>query len=130
MSTAEAPDVSDFAKTAVALLKEYCEKVTARRKSLRKLQLDCEAARENKDSFNAHQRALLDTFLNTEIQSALKFRSAVDRAARRISQHIEHVAPSDSSTVELELRLAELEESARVLAQEANAIQQWTVMRH
>ncbi len=125
MSTAEAPEISDFAKTAATLLKEYCEKVAAKRRLLRRRQQACDAASSEADPSDKPKITLLRDLLDLEIQSAAMMRSALERMARRVSQHLEHSALSDSAKLEVELRLAEMEESTRMLAREAQAIKQW-----
>jgi hypothetical protein len=49
-----------------------------------------------------------------------------ERLARRVSQFLEHEAPSLPARMEIELRLAELEQEAEALTSDAEAIETWS----
>uniref|UniRef100_A0A7C2NY97 Uncharacterized protein n=1 Tax=Schlesneria paludicola TaxID=360056 RepID=A0A7C2NY97_9PLAN len=126
MSIAETLDTADFAKVAGPLLKEYVQKITRTRERFRELLHETEdyesKAFNNQGEIGAQVRRDL---IVAEIKAARVFVRAVERLAQRVSQFLEHEAPTLPARMEIELRLADLEQASEALTREAEALETW-----
>lgn len=127
MSTADVVDGADFAKVAGPLLKEYVRKTSRTRDRLRELLRESERLENLNEPTNQSASRLRRDLIVAEARAARNFVSAMERFSRRVSQYLEHESTNLPARMEIELRLADLEQAAEALIHEANAMETWAI---
>lgn len=124
MSTAEAIWTDDFTKKAAGMLQEYVGRVNSTREALHEHVNEIIKARSDFGATSALAQLKRDLML-AEIGSCIPLENAVRRFIQRVSQHLEHEVVQDSNRWELELRIADLEQSLQGLSLQSDAISDW-----
>ncbi len=124
MSTAEAVETNGFPKKAAGMLQEYVGRVNSTRDALHDLLNESIEARSQFGTGSPLALLKRDLLL-AEIGSTVPLHNAVRRFIQRVSQHLEHEAVEDGNRWELELRIADLEQSLEGLSRQSEAIGDW-----
>lgn len=127
----EVADSADFAKTVAPLVREYCQKLDDSMRQMGGLRSLLQEAIELPDDVpEGRQRqrrdvALLRELMQAEAASTLSFCRTLKRTSQKVSQRLEHTDMPELVRLELEVRLADLEQSLQKSVTQASAFQRW-----
>lgn len=127
----EVADSADFAKTVAPLVREYCQKLDDSMRQMEGLRSLLQQAIELPANIPENRQrqhsnvALLRELMRAETGSVLSFCRTLKKTAQKISQRLEHSEMPELVRLELELRLADLEQSLLKTNAQAMAFQGW-----